>query len=279
MGKLRVFRLLDRKETDSKQIGDESKKLDFAEWYGLKNPFYITEKVGGARVLCRYIKGSQFLKVSEQETAKEVFDPLRDILGFTSGEDIIVDEEFNMAMAKALAAHPNNMRSPHYREGINEPLFTEYIAEEESAARLKDITKEDDALDLVRKLKNDEERLRVIAYIFNVGTTLSPTDMYLELRAKAIEDPELFLNSIAEKKNEFLATIRKATQLNVITLDAKGYIFEKEKGVILETAGANSKKSEALLLDYLMSEDGKEKYKQILILIDHAMLDFDSEKK
>lgn len=277
MGKLRVFRLIDRQDTVSKQIGDETKKLDFAEWYGLKNPFYITEK-GGNRVLYRYIKGSSFLKVSEQETAKEVFDPLRDVLGFTSGEDIIVDEEFNMSLARALEAHPNNARSVFHKAGINDVIFTEYIAEEEEKEKLKDVTDEDEAMDIVRSLKKNPERLKVMAYIFGVGTTLSDTAIYLELRERAMSDPALFISSIANKRNEFLATIRQAVQLQVIGLDAKGYFFEKEKGIILEVTGKNSKQNEADLLDFLMSEEGAEKYKQILILIDHARLDLDGAK-
>jgi len=42
--------------------------------------------------------------------------------------------------------------------------------------------------------------------------------------------------------------------------------------------GKNSKQNEADLLDFLMSEEGAEKYKQILILIDHAKIDLDDAK-
>lgn len=272
-----IFRLLDRQSTDSKQVGDETKSLDFAEWYDIKNPFFVREK-GGIREEYRYIKGSKFLKMEDQIKAKEIFNPVIDVLGFTSGEDILIDEDFDQTAIEILRLHPWNTKSKFHVKGVNPPVFEEWSAREEAVKEVEGIKVEDEALDIVRSLRNNPQMLKTIGFLFNISTAFSDEEMYLALRKKAVQEPELFITSIANRRNTFLANIRKATEYNVIALDAKGFIFEKEKGLILETSG-KPKESESKLLDYLMSESGAEAYKQILVLIEHAEIDLQSSNK
>ena len=277
MGEKVVFRLLDRKPTDSKEIGNEGKPLDFAEWYAIKNPFFVREK-GGTKVNYRYIQGSQFLKVEEQVKAGEIFNPMTDVLGFSSGDDIIVDEEFDSVRIKILQMHPWNPKSPYHQSGINPAIFGEWSANEEAKAELAMIDSEDEAMAILGALRKNTDRLKVVGLIFGISSALSDEQIYLSLRAQVKENPENYVKKIGDKRNSFLATIRKAFDLNVVALDAKGYIFTDERGLIFEPTGKKSIEKEQSLVDFLMSEEGKDMYDQINVSIAHAEVDLSKAK-
>jgi hypothetical protein len=186
----------------------------------------------------------------------------------------MVDIEFDEAKKKILEIHPWNRKSPYHKPGVNPAIFEEWSAQEEARKVVENVKAEDEAMDIVRGLVNNKKKLDRMAYIFNVSTAFSDEEIYLELRKKAKETPELFLQSIANKRQDYLGTILKGVDLQVITFNEKGFIWEKEGGLILEKAakGAMAANQEALV-DYLISEEGATDYKQLLVQIEHAEID------
>lgn len=272
-----VFRLLDRQETDSYQENDPTKKLDFASNYVVKNPFFIREK-GGEKILYRYCPGAKSLLMAQQIIDKEVFNPIEDAIVFKNGEDILVDDEFDKNLVDILLMHPTNTKSKFHIPGVNTACFETYNAVEEAQKEVSQIDKEDEAMGIVIPLKDNPKKLKQMAYIFGVPADMADEQIYLALRAKAKEAPELFISSIASGKNSIMSNVRKAFDYTLITWDAKGCIFTKEGGLILEAPSKNKTVNEEKLIDFLMSEEGKEFYNQILSLIEHAELDLNKAK-
>lgn len=269
MGKIRVFTLIDRKVTeDSYHENDANKKLDFPVWHGIKNPFFVSGD-GGKRVWHRYIKGAGTTLVTEQDASGIPFNPLVDVLGFDSGNDLLIDEEADKAAIDFLTIHPENPKSKYHNSKIHDAKFSEFIAEEKAKDEVKKVEIEDKAIDLLRSLVKDEKKLKNVAAIFGVPILNSPSEIYIELRKRALSEPDLFVKSIAEKKNTYIANIKKALVYDVVQKTDKGFVFKDEGGLIFGIDKVKSEKeNENLLLEFLMSDEGKAFNDQIRLKVD-----------
>lgn len=271
MGEIKVFILQDRKPIiDSKFEDDTSKKLDFAFWHGIKNPCFYVEP-GGGRKHIRYIKGAKTIFVEDQNKNGEIFNPISDVLGFDSGNDLLVDIDSDQLAIDFLMAHPNNAKSENHRPGINEPVFTLFVAEEKREIDVKAILLEDEAVNVLRGLLTEEKRLKSVAAIFEVPTTLSSNEMYLRLREKAVANPALFISSVADKKNSFFAEIKKGLELGIIQRSEDGFKFTNEGGLILQVPKKKSvNDAEQMLLEFLMKEEAQPFYDQLRLKVEEA---------
>lgn len=257
-----IFKLLDRKEIgESKHDSGQDKKIDFPVWHGIKNPTFITDGKGNRRKI-RYVKGADSVFVDEQDKRGDVYNPNIDIVGFESGNDIIVSPEFDNTMIEFLRIHPTNPGSPYHNPKSHPAIFEEYSHKKSLQGIINSVELEDEALGIVRSLKSNSEGLRKIAPIFGVSTLGDDGDIYIELRNKAIENPEVFITSIANKKNAYLSNVRKAVEYNVIVLGAKGYQFTENNAVI-----SIESKNEDELVEFLNSEEGDIPYRQILLKV------------
>lgn len=268
-----VFKLIDRNPVfASTHEGDSSRKLDFALWHEIKNPSFIETK-GGVRRAIRYIKGANTIFVDEQNKQGLVFNPLLDILGFDSGNDLIIDAAIDKCAVDYLRATVANASSTNHDPKRHKHLatFEEYKPEKERNAQLSRIDIEDKAMDMIRSLRDNESDIRRIAPIFNIGSLFrDPSEIWLQLRDKAMQDPEFFVSSVLDRKKSYQANVTKAFEFGIISIDKKdGAKFIENNAVI-----SSKTKTEEELANFFMEEGGQTLYNHLLVKIKQKEVEF-----
>lgn len=265
------FRLLDKK-TDPNSFfqnadgtQDKEKKLDYTNLYGVLNPYFILGPEG-ERIVKRYIAGCKLTDPIEQDKQGYKFNLANSDVKFNQGAPIILDEKKGAILIEWLRGHPMNTSSKNHDKEVHESSFFEYDPKSEIKKEVDTANAEDNALELLLNLRKNEERMKSVAVLFESTQGLSDIgEIYLGLRAIALKTPLSFSASIGNFENQILADILIAEKLNVIGKDAKAWFFEEDGGVILASTTKNRKDAEAELVSYLMSEEGKIFYNQIVI--------------
>ena len=159
----------------------------------------------------------------------------------------------------------NNVSSPNHNPDKHDRIFMTYDPKEELKKEVTLADKEDQALDVLFKLKTNKDRLLAVGNLFEQTSGLTDeSEIYLRLREIAKEDPEKFINSIADRRKDVLGDILLAMKLNVIGKDAQGYFLVKNNTNIFEVS-AKEKTGGELFADFLISKEGEAIYKEILI--------------
>jgi hypothetical protein len=268
-----MFRLIDKKVDPNSQFRNEDgtidpdKKVDFNNRYGVLNPYFIIKK-GGVREHRRYIKGCSFFEIDRQNKEGYSFDINTGIVEFKAGGDIYVDDEEDAALIQWLKDHPNNVDSIYHNEDKHDKQFITHDPQKNVLKEIETATEEDEAIGLVIKLKDNPAKLRAIANIFKETSGMTDENsIYLELRRLAKEKPGVFNSSIADKQMSVLGDVRLARKYNIITRDAKAFIYEGTEGIIFPTVEKNDNRADESLAQFLMSREGHDHYKQIQITI------------
>jgi len=269
------FRLRDRKVDENSHFVnedgtiDKGKKIDFTNTYGVLNPYFIIED--GVRKVRQFIKGCAFFDPERQKKEGYFATIENSVVEFKAGGDIILDENEDKFQIEWMKDHPHNTKSSFHNPDKHDKIFFLYDPKAVQKEEVDAATAEDDALRLVLSLKDDQERLRAIGNLFEETMGLQDdNDIYLGLRKIAKSDPAVFSSSIASKEKAVLGDIRIAKKYVVINKDAKGFYYEDTKGVILETTTKGVNDSEAELVKFLMSKEGREHYKQLQVKIAQA---------
>lgn len=261
--KIAVFKLLDRQPiSHSRHENDSSLALDFPVWAGVKNPYYIINNKG-VRVYKRYIKGASTLNMSEQEKNGEKFNVNTDTVGFRSGIDIVIREDFDPLLVEFLRGCPLNTASSNHIKGQHKELFTEYSHEKESQEAFDAADTEDKALEELKVLKDTPEKMKNVAIMFGINPMLDVMGLYLELRAFVKKEPAKFLTSIANRSNNLTVIINKALQYGVIKRLTSGYSLGK--GVFLRVSDPKESENMRMLFEYLVSDEGTDVYNEVIL--------------
>lgn len=271
-----MFRLLDKKvDEDSYFLNengtkDYTKKMDFTNFYAIQNPFWVIDTAEGpnkgGRKHFRYIAGCAFFDIERQDKEKYVYDSVSGVIGFKAGGDIICDDETNDPLIRFLKIHPNNVKSEYHNKDKHDAVFFTYDPKEEVKKEAEVASAEDEAMAIVIGLKDDKDRLKAVATLFEETRGLTDeNEMYLGLRRVAKENPAIFTQSIASKEQSVLGDVMLALKYAIINRNAKGFYFEGMDGTIFEPAGKSEKEAAAELVKFLMSKEGAEFYKQLII--------------
>lgn len=275
------FKLLDRKTDDASVFQnsdgsiDETKKLNYTNWMGIPNPFYILEK--GIRKHFRYIPGCPTFDPVQQEKEKYIFNMTAAKLGYSKGADIILDPELAAPLIEFLKIHPWNTSSPNHDPARHEAMFFTWDPKEDTKKEISLVKVQDEALDNLRYLSKNLEKMRSVALLFAETAGLSDDEeIYLGLRQVAQTRPEDFSASIANKENEVLSEVLKALNYNIIGKDAKAFFYEVDKAVMYPTTTKVDKAAKDELVTFLMSKEGDIHYRQLSIKIQQKELELRS---
>lgn len=281
---LAVFRLLDKNEDpdsfflNENKTKDHSRKIGFAGLYAVKNPVSIKDKSTGAVKWYQYIPGVDVLEVEEQKKRNITFDPLEATIFFEDGEDIIFDKKDNPILKKFLDIHPNNAKSENHIKGLHEAIFYEYVKADEIQSESDVFDKKDKAIEVLQKLKGQQQRLLTVAKMFSVCDGIDDAkEAYVILRKFSEENAEQFLATIANRESQVMADVNKAIEYGIFTEKtlATGIQYDYDAGGILFLAEKTkvTKDARGKLIDFLVSEEGSEHYKQITGRIKKAEVD------
>lgn len=265
------FRLLDRK-TDSNSFfknadgtEDHEKKLNYTNSYGILNPYFIFGE-GGKRLQQRYIAGCDIYDPIEQDKQGWKFNLANSDVKFSQGADIVLEEKKGGILAKWLRAHPLNTSSPNHDPELHDEVFFEYNPKAELEKEMQVADQEDEARELLFKLKASPEKLMAIAPLFPETRHLAtPEEIYLGLRSIVKERPGDFNTSIGNVENKVLSDILISQKYNVIGRDAKGWFFESDSSLVLSSTTKNHSEAERELVTFLMSREGEIYYQSLLV--------------
>lgn len=282
---LTMFRLLDKKvDANSYWLNedgtkDETKKMDFTNSYGVLNPYFII-KEDGVREYRQFIKGCSFFDPVEQKKQGYIADVNNSVINFKAGGDIYAEEPEDVFFIKWLKDHPNNTSSIYHKSDKHDAQFVTYDPNEQVKKEVEIATAEDAAMAIVMSLKEDTDRLKALGKLFEETSGMSDDNLiYLGLRAIAKERPLMFTTSIADRENAVLGDILLAKRIAVINRDIKGYFFEDTKALIFEPIAKKDKEADPQLAKFLMTQEGKEFYAQLLIKIQQKEIEINSPKE
>lgn len=251
---------------------DTEKKLDFTNSYGVLNPYYVIGK-DGARTHFRYIQGCKIYDPAEQDKQKIIFNMTTGLVQFEKGAPIVLDEEKGKVLMVWMDGHPNNENSPNHDPNIHEPMFRKLDPKAILQKEMDEVSVADEAMDMLRLLRKSPERMRSVAIVFTHTANLSgDEEIYLGLRKVAMEQPEAFINSIANKENEVLSDVLKSMKYGIINKDAKGYFYEADKAVLFATPD-KGKVADNQLVSFLMTKPGDIHYRQMLIKLQQTEIE------
>lgn len=281
-----MFRLLDKKVDEGShfinQDGtvDQSKKIDFTHRHGVLNPYYYIVKEGqdkGKRIYQRYIAGCPFFDIDRQNKEGYVMDSVNGVVEFKAGGDIICDPVENKHLIDWLKNHPMNTSSPYHDPDKHDKQFFTYDPSEAIKKEIDQTDIADKAMGVVFSLKNNPERLKAVANLFAETSGLTDDgEIYLRLRKLSQEDPVTFSESIASQEKAVLGDIMLAKTYALINRNAKGYYHEGTEGVIFEPSAKKDAAADVELAQFLMSREGSEHYKQILVKIRQKEIELNS---
>lgn len=281
-GKMVIYKLLDYKVDEgsfflnANGVMDMEKKLDFTNTRGILNPFFIINKEG-VREYYRYIVGCPTYNPAEQERQKIVANRSNMVLGFEKGAPIVLDNMKGKVLINFLDIHPENINSPNHDPNIHDAVFCKYDPELILQQELDVVTAEDEAIDILRLLRKNPERMKAVALVFESTAGLQGEEaIYLGLRKVATEKPVAFKNSIASKENEVLSDVLKGLKYSIINRDAKGFFYEADRTVMFETPTKDQKIANAALVIYLMTKEGDIHYRNLLIKIQQKEIEMSS---
>lgn len=273
-----TFRLIDKKvDPNSHFVNedgtiDKDKKIDFTHSYGVLNPYFVLNK--GVREVRQFIRGCSFFDPERQKKEGWVADISNSVVEFKAGGDIILDEDDDRVQIEWLKGHPLNTKSANHKPDKHDKIFYTYDPKGVQKEEVKMASLEDQAMKIVMSLPDDKERLRAVGNLFEeTAGLLDDNDIYLGLRRLAKEDPLTFTDSIASREKSVLGDVKLAKKYVVINKDARGFYYEGTDAVILESTTKSVNDSEAELVKFLMSKEGSEHYKQMLIKIRQAEIE------
>lgn len=272
-GKMVMYKLLDfMVDEDSFFLNangkmDTTKKLDFTTSRGLLNPFFIINSEG-VRDYYRYIAGCPIYNPAEQEKQKIVANRANMVVGYEKGAPIVLDSIKGKVLINWLDMHPENVDSPNHDPLIHDRVFCKYDPDVLLQKELANVTAEDEAIDILRMLRRNPERMKAVALVFKATAALQGEEaIYLGLRKVATENPVEFAHSIASKENEVLSDVLKGLKYHIINTDAKGFYYEHDRSILFEAATKDQKQATAALAVFLMTKEGDIHYRQLLIKI------------
>ena len=279
--KIITFRLLDKKvDPNSHFVNedgtiDKEKKMDFTNTYGVLNPYYILKD--GKREVRQFIRGCSHFDPVKQKLEGYIPDAVNSVVEFKAGGDIILDVEDDKIQIQWMKEHPLNTSSPYHNQDKHDRVFFTYDPKEVQQKEVEKATAEDKAMEIVISLKKDTARLKAIGDLFEETQGLQDDqDVYLGLRALAKEKPEVFTSSIASREKAVLGDVKIAKKFVVINRDAKGYYYEDTKGIIFETGTKSDKDADVELTRFLMSKEGKDYYRQLLVKIEQKQVEMNA---
>lgn len=265
-----AFKLLDKKADPNSVFVNEdgtkdtTKQIDFTNRYGVLNPYYII--IDGKRETRQFIRGCSFFEPDRQKKEFYIPDISNSVVEFKAGGDIIADADTDRIFIEWIKDHPNNTKSKYHDPAKHDAMFYTYDPKEAKKQVFDKATDEDEAMEIVISLRNDPARLRAVASLFETTDSMyDESEIYVELRRLARENPGNFKESIGNREKAVLADVRIAKKYTVINKDAKGYFYEGTQGTILETTEKKDSVSDMQLVKFLMSKEGREHYKQIQI--------------
>jgi hypothetical protein len=280
-----IFKLIDKRVDqdsffqNSDGTKDHDKKLDFTNTYGILNPFFAIVKEGenvGERVYYRYIKGSSIFSVAEQEKQKLVYNMANSLIQFEKGADIIIDDIKMKPLVEFLRIHVWNPKSKYHDPEIHEARFFEFDPAAVRKETISSVELQDKATDLLRLLRNNEERMFAVALLFDTTSGLEDKeDVYLGLREIALSKPGVFMDSIASKEKAVLSDVLKAIKYGIIDKNVKEFFYTETEGPIFETAESR-KKANGLLASFLATKSGDAHYRNILIKIEQKEVELNA---
>lgn len=279
-----IFRLTDRKVDEGSfflnQDGteDHTNKLDYTNTYGILNPFFIN--VNGAKVYQQYIQGCPFFDIARQQKEKYVANLRNTDVHFEKGSDIILDDDKMKPLVEWLRMHPKNASSKNHNPEIHEASFFEFDPKKVVKADNDLADEEDKALEVLRILRADNDKLSAVAVLFEETQHITDhEEMYRALRIIAKNKPDVFNKAIGDKESQVRADIGIAEKLGVIMLDAKEYQYAETKGTILDVTGQAKKTALKSLVDFYMSKEGAEQYRNLLIKIQQKQIELQAPKE
>ncbi len=279
-----MFRLLDKKtDPNSHWVNEDgtkdlSKQIDFTNRYGVLNPYFLL--VDGKREIRQFIRGCSFFDPAEQKKQGYIPDVANSVIDFKAGGDIYADDSDDSVFIEWMKDHPLNINSKYHNPDKHDAQFFTYDPGVKVKKDVEVAVAEDAAMAIVMSLKSDTDKLRSIGKMFEETAGLTEDDViYLGLRAIAKENPILFTSSIASRENAVLGDILLAKRIAVINRDVKGYFFEDTKAVIFETTIKKDKEADPELVKFLLTEEGREYYSQLLIKIKQKEVEINSPKE
>jgi len=286
--KVIMFRLADKKVDEGSHFinqdgtKDLDKKIDFTHRYGVLNPYYYIVKEGadkGKRVYQRYISGCPFFDIDRQNKEGYVMDSVNGVIEFKAGGDIICDPVENKYLIDWLKNHPMNVSSPYHDPDKHDKQFFTYDPSEAIRKEIEQTDIADESLKIVLSLKDNPERLKAVANLFTETSGLTDeSEMYLRLRKLSQENPAAFTESIASQEKAVLGDILMAKRYALINRNIKGYYYEGTEGVFYEPSSKKDDSADVELAQFLMSKEGSEHYKQILVKIRQKEIELNSPK-
>lgn len=279
-----MFRLLDKKvDPNSHWVNEDgtkdlTKQIDFTNRFGVLNPYFILKN--GKREIRQFIRGCSFFDPVEQKKQGYIPDVANSVIDFKAGGDIYADGQDDSVFIEWMNGHPNNTSSENHNPDKHDPLFFTYDPSVKVKQEVETAKVEDEAMTIVISLQKNPDKLRAIARLFEETNMLVDDEViYLGLRAIAKENPALFTSSIANRENAVLGDILLAKRLAVINKDLKGYYFEDTKGLIFETTIKKDKESDPEFVKFLMTDEGKDYYTQLLIKIKQKEIEINAPKE
>lgn len=279
--KIVTFRLLDKKVDQNSHFVnedgtiDKDKKIDFTHTYGVLNPYFILKD--GVREVRQFIRGCSFFDPVKQKLEGFIPDINNSVVEFKAGGDIILDVEDDKVFIQWMKDHPLNTKSKFHNPEKHDKIFFTYDPKEVQELEVKKASKEDEAMEIVISLKSDPARLRAIGNLFEeTAGLLDDSDIYLGLRNLAKENPENFTSSIASRQKSVLGDVKLAQKYGVILRDVKGFSYEGTGASILQPETKNGREWDNELVSFLMSKDGQDHYKQILIKIQQKEIEINA---
>lgn len=286
-----IFRLgVKHEHPDASHVRIPGKKLDSANRFGIANPFKIEKPTtqdnegkqivsdevkkivdkyfkdtdpAGTRKELQYIVGCNTFEPLKQKEGGWVFNPTNDWVGFVAGSDIILNPEEDAILIEMLRIHPSNPKSPFaLKRGLLANNFFEYVRSVEVKQQMSVVELEDKAIAIVNSGKGKEKELKTLARIFGVNTEMATDDIYLQLRQKAKDAPELFLQIYKDGSSEKEATIKQAEELKIIHFETGGIYWTEQNSLILKTSKQMAGKIKDLL-EYFETSEGGEIYKSL----------------
>lgn len=277
--KIYTFVLVDTK--DSGFIKDGTENTPQEERLKSGNGFIKTESVmltgtgkNQKRVPIRFIHGCPTIVVEEQEKGNYKPNPGFDKskLWFTAGILETDGVGINKSLLEYLRNYHGNIDVKVRPDGAMNIFKELKVAEtaEEALDREDALTRAKNLLlDLRQKRGNEsvynEAEINALAGLFHLPYMDSPAEKLDALISKANENPEAFINSIANKKQSLFAQVNHARDLGVIVFTGKAVSLAQNNKIITELKSTKLEDQNDELASFFLSEDGKIPYEQFMI--------------
>jgi hypothetical protein len=230
-------------------------------------------------VQIRHIMGCDTLDPAQQDLLKIVPNVEQDNIWVVSGTLTVMREGSTIQTYDYLKLHEGNITNKQ-RPPDAEPVFMELIGVEVAARTNNSFDIKADAYAVLRDIRQtteaggyqyNEEKLGLMATLFDLNHLDSPEEKFAELYMIAEEKPKLIVDSIMNGKKKLFATIKKAEELAVIGLSEERAYFTESNTVILAYKGRPAKNTQVnKLADFLLTPEGKPFMQQLFVSVDRA---------